>query len=79
MDKLFRFSPIFSSFKTVSLLFKCRFVACQRGLPRKFADCVFVLINNVLLNLLCAWISMEKKRQPSTRSVTAAGTHVIVR
>ena len=44
-DKVFRFSYHFSSFLTVQLLFKCRFVAWQRGLPRKFADCVSVIIN----------------------------------
>ena len=32
----------FSSFLTVYLLFKCRFVAWQRGFPRKFAFCVSV-------------------------------------
>ena len=42
-DKLFRFSPHLSSFLNAELfLFKCRYVAWQRGLPRKFADCVFV-------------------------------------
>ena len=30
----------FSSFLTVQLLFKCRFVDWRRGLPRKFAYCV---------------------------------------
>ena len=35
----------FSSFFTVQLLFKCRFVAWQRGLSWKIADCVFLLIN----------------------------------
>ena len=44
-DKLFRFSSHFPSFFTVYLLFKCRFVAWERGLPRIFANLVFVLIN----------------------------------
>ena len=38
----FTFLSRFSSFITVQLLFKCRFVASQGGLPRKFADCVFL-------------------------------------
>ena len=29
------------------------------GLPWKFAYCVFVLINSILLNLLCVWISLS--------------------
>ena len=57
-DKWFSFSSHFSSFFTVQLLFNCRFVAWSRGLPRKFADCVFVLINSVLLSLLYGWILM---------------------
>ena len=36
------FFPFQSSFLTVWLLFKCRFVAWQRGLPRKFADGVYL-------------------------------------
>ena len=42
-------------------LFKCSFVDSQRGLARKFADCVFVLINRVLLILLCVWASKGLK------------------
>ena len=34
-------------------------VVWQRGLPRKFADCVFVPINSVLWNLLCVWCCTE--------------------
>ena len=37
------------------MLFKCRFVAWRKGLPQKFADCVFVLIDSVVLNLLWVW------------------------
>ena len=32
------------------------FCSLIKGLPRKFAGCVFVLTNSVLLNLLCVWI-----------------------
>ena len=60
-DTVLSFSHHCSSFFTVYLLFKCRFVAWQRGLPWKF-DCVFVLINTVLLNLLCFWISRNIDR-----------------
>ena len=49
----------FSSFFTVQLLFKCHFVAWQRGLSWKIADCVFVLINSVLLNLSCVWMVFQ--------------------
>ena len=35
---------------------KGRFVAWQRGLPWKFEDCVFALINSVLLNLSSVWL-----------------------
>ena len=47
---------IFYLFFTTELLFKCHFVVWQRRLHRKFADCVFVLIKSILLNLLCIWI-----------------------
>ena len=39
-------------------LFSCCFVAWKRGLPWKFA-CCFVLVNSVLLNLSCVWISVS--------------------
>ena len=67
------FSSHFSSFFIVLLLFKSRFVAWSTGLPRTFADCVFVLINSVLLNFCvfgsntesdtcrvssCAWLTL---------------------
>ena len=32
------------------------FCSLIKGLPRKFADFIFVLINSVLLNLSCVWI-----------------------
>ena len=50
-EKLFRLILIsfFIVFHRLTVMF--RFVVWQRGLPHKFADCVFVLINNVLLNL----------------------------
>ena len=39
------------------LTVKCRFVAWQRGFQkRRSADCLCVLINSVLLNLLCVWV-----------------------
>ena len=50
---------ISDSFFTVQLLFKCRFVAWQRGLSWKITDCVFVLINSVLLNLSCVWMVFQ--------------------
>ena len=41
-------------------MFNCYLSVIQkldnRGLPPKFADCIFVLINSVLLNLLCVCI-----------------------
>ena len=43
-DKLFRFSSHFSSFFTITFW--------QKGLP----GCVFVLINNILLDRLCVWV-----------------------
>ena len=36
------------------------FLTLTKGLPRKFADCVFVLINSVLLNLFCVYIGTDK-------------------
>ena len=45
---------------TVKLLFKWRFVAWWRRVPRPFADCGFVLINNVLLNLSFVWLLFHK-------------------
>ena len=41
----------FSGFLTVYLLFKCRFVAWQRGFPWKFAYCVSVSKISIRLNL----------------------------
>ena len=40
---------------TLQLLFKCRFVARQRGLPRKFAECVFVPINKRSFERFMCW------------------------
>ena len=45
-DKLFHFSYHFSLFLTISLLFKCRFVAWRRASPWKFAS--YCLCHNKL-------------------------------
>ena len=49
------------------LLFKCCFVAWQRGLPQTFASC-FVPINSILLNLWCVWILFQNANTCSSYS-----------
>ena len=51
------FFCLFSSFLTVYLLFKSRFVAWQRGFPRNVCIlCVRVKINKRSFELFCVWI-----------------------
>ena len=46
--------------------FKCWLCCLKRGdYPRKSACCVFVLINNVLFNLLCVWILFKNASSDS--------------
>ena len=42
-----------------STVVKVSFCSLTKGLSWKIADCVFVLINSVLLNLLCVWMVLQ--------------------
>ena len=54
------------------IVFHSLTVVWRRGLPRKFADCVFVPINSVLWNLLCVWCCTESFYVFSVFSVFSA-------
>ena len=55
------FISFFHGLTVVQVLF-CSLI---KGIPPKFADCVFVLINSVPLDLLCIWILFQNANSHS--------------